>query len=80
MEIRRGTRMAKKLRWVLLRVVLLLVLALFGLGYLALYQQDVKTVNDKRFIPLRLWIHWGAAAPRMASLDRNFFLLSQGDL
>ena len=33
MAARKGTRLAEKLRWVLLRVVLLLFLALFGLEY-----------------------------------------------
>ena len=33
MTARKGTRPAEKLRWVLLRVVLLLFLALFGLEY-----------------------------------------------
>ena len=33
MAARKGTRLAEKLRWVLLRVVLLLFLVLFGLEY-----------------------------------------------
>ena len=47
MENRRGARFTKKLRWVLLRAVLLLVLAFFGLGYLGCHQQEGTTVNDK---------------------------------
>ena len=46
MAARKGTRLAKKLRWVLLRVVLLLILALFVLEYLGLYRQDVKQFCD----------------------------------
>ena len=45
----RGDRFTKKLRWIFLRVVLLLVLALFGLEYLGCRQQDVKNVGDKHF-------------------------------
>ena len=32
MSVRKGTRLAKKLRWIIFRVALLLVVALFGLS------------------------------------------------
>ena len=44
-----GFRQAKKVRWVLLRAAVLVVLALFGLGYWGLYQQDVKKADHKAF-------------------------------
>jgi len=49
MAERRGNRLTKKVRGVLLRVVLLLVLALFGLEYLGCRQQDVNKIGDKHF-------------------------------
>ena len=45
MTVRNGTR-AKKVRWVLLRVVLLFFVALFGLEYLGFYRQDAKRIYN----------------------------------
>ena len=46
MSVRKGTRLAKKLKWIFFRVALLLVVVLFGLEYFGSHQQNVRRICD----------------------------------
>jgi DNA-entry nuclease len=64
---RKGTRLAQKLRWVLLRVVLLLFLALFGLEYVGVTRYGVSQFFD-----------WGRRIVQSDSLSEAADVLKNG--
>ena len=64
---RKGTRLAQKLRWVLLRVVLLLFLALFGLEYVGSPRYGVSQLFD-----------WGRLIVQSGSLSEAADVLKYG--
>jgi len=67
MAVRKGTRMAKKLRCVLLRVMILLLVALFGLEYAGQHQQYVRQIYD-----------WGSRILHADTLSEATFILRNG--
>lgn len=67
MTVRKGTQFARKLQWVLLHVVLLLVLAFFGLEYFTIHRQDVRRVCD-----------WGSRIIHSESLQEAAAVLRSG--
>ena len=64
---RKGTRLAQKLRWVLLRVILLLFLALFGLEYVGSPRYGVSQLFD-----------WGRLIVQSGSLSEAADVLKYG--
>lgn len=64
---RRGTRLAQKLRWVLLRVILLLFLALFGLEYVGFPRYGASQFFD-----------WGRRIVQSDSLSEAANVLKNG--
>ena len=67
MSVRKGTRLAKKLRWIFFRVALLLVVVLFGLEYFASHQQYVRRVCD-----------WGSRIIHADSLSEAAYIFRYG--
>ena len=67
MTVRRSTRWWQKLRWILFRVVLLLVLALFGLEYVGQHQGYVNRIYD-----------WGSRIIHADSLSEAAFIFRNG--
>ena len=67
MAVRRDMRRRQKLRWFLLRVVLLLVLALFGLEYTGRHQGEFNRIYD-----------WGSRIIHADSLSEAAFIFRNG--
>ena len=67
MAVRNGTRLAKKLKWFLLRVALLLFVVLFGLEYFGQHQQNVKRICD-----------WGSRIFHADSVPEAVFIFRYG--
>ncbi|MBR1590735.1 MAG: DNA/RNA non-specific endonuclease [Acidaminococcaceae bacterium] len=75
MIARKGTRLGKKLRWTLLRVIILIVLALFGLEHFGLYPLDMTRISD-----LKNRIAHADNFTELACIVKNEFRKKQGSV
>ena len=78
MAARNGSGFWKKVKWIFLRAVMVVVLVLFGLEFVNLQHQEAKPVEGggraerkTRIIRLRPWMHWGAAGRRTVNWGRS---------